>query len=551
MTKAKKSPVLALFLCLLAAPALAQNAADGDCRPAEGVQKAYIHDGAVSRALHAELTGCGPLTIGGHELDRQALAALYRGRGYGPLWVDEQGPLPAAQALLEQIQVADRDLLRPADYGPEAIAALLDAQRPAGLAELELLASHMFADYVVDLNRGSDASEMNFLTEAVAPRKVSYASILDRAAAALSLERFVRERRDLNPIYVGLRDGLAELRLEPEALETVTIPDGPVVQQGERDDRVPALRERLGLPPPASAAESDLYTVELAQAVTRFQEANGLAADGMLGANTRTVLNTRLKDRVRIALLNLERARSLPRDMGDRYIMVDVPGFQVRLFENDRQIDSIRAIVGQEYSRTPPFADEVEYIQVNPYWNVPRSIVKNEIAPKMVENPGYLAENNMEVLSSWGSDAQQLDPSRVDWRAASRGRSSFRVRQRPGPGNALGLVKFIFPNRYSIYLHDTPNKKLFEENRRTFSHGCIRVEEPMRLAEFLLDGTRGADRQDVERLIASGQRKRIDLDARVPVYITYFTAWPEADGTIEFRPDVYGRDAELHSQLFE
>ncbi|ANK80532.1 MAG: hypothetical protein TEF_06765 [Rhizobiales bacterium NRL2] len=551
MLKGKRSSIFALLVCLLPAPALAQNAVGGDCGPADGEQTAFIRDGAVSRALHARLNACGPFAVDGHALDRQALAAFYRDRGYQPLWVGEQGALPAARTLLEQIRKADRDLLQPGDYAPDAIAARLDAQRPAGLAELELLASHAFAEYGVDLDRGSVSSEMNFLNDAVAPRDASYGSILDRAAGAASLERFVRDRRDLNPIYVGLRDGLPQLRREQEAQDRVTIPDGPVVARGERDERVPLLRQRLGLQPPQDASESDLYTADLAQAVERFQQANGLAADGLLGPNTRAVLNTSLQDRVRIARLNLERARWLPREMGERHIVVDIPGFRVRLFEDGRQVASMRAIVGQEYNRTPPFADRAEYIQVNPYWNVPNSILTNEIAPKMLDDPGYLAENNMEVLSGWGGGAHVLDPSRVNWRAASRGDAGFRVRQRPGPENALGQVKFMFPNRYSIYLHDTPHQELFEKSRRTFSHGCIRVEEPMRLAEFLLQDTSGAGREDVARLIASGERERIGLDARVPVYITYFTAWPAADGSIEFRPDVYGRDAELRDQMFE
>lgn len=538
----------ALILSAAAAPAFAaeQNNADPSCRQAGDAADISPMAGEVGKALRDRLADCDGLEIAGHRLDRHSLDRFYATRGYRPLWVNAGGAL---NTLVTQLRKSDKDLLNPSVYAPDAIEERLGASDAADRAALDLMASHMFAQYVVDLHQGAVEAEMTFLTDDVAPREISYRAVLNRAAEAPSLQRFVAERRDLNPIYEGLREGLESLRRQRAETDVVTIPEGETLGEGERDERVPMLRQRLGLQPPKDPDKSDLYTVEIAEAVERFQKSRGLATDGLLGPNTRAMLNTTQRDRIRIARLNMERARWLPRDMGDRYIVVDIPGFHVRLFDGEQEVSAIRAIVGQDYNRTPPFADEAEYIQINPYWNVPNSILQEEIAPKILENPDYLAENNMEVLSGWGADARVLDPARVDWHAAARGETRIRVREKPGPENALGQVKFMFPNRHSIYLHDTPHKELFEKNRRTFSHGCIRVAEPLRLAEFLLQDNRDAGRDDVARLIEAGERERIDLEREVPVYITYFTAWPDGSGGIDFRPDVYGRDAELKDQM--
>jgi murein L,D-transpeptidase YcbB/YkuD len=238
-------------------------------------------------------------------------------------------------------------------------------------------------------------------------------------------------------------------------------------------------------------------------------------------------LNVPVQDRIRQLQVNMERWRWLPGSFGDRYILVNVPEFRLDLVEGGKTAYTMRVVVGKDQSRTPAFSDKMTYLELNPAWNIPDTIAREEILPKLASDPGYLARNNMEVIPD----------------------TDGRLRQRPGPDNPLGKIKFMFPNEYDIYLHDTPADHLFSRTERDFSHGCIRLEKPLELANILLKGDPEWTPEALQAAIDSGEQKTISLDRPLPVHILYWTAWVEKDGSVQFRKDIYGHDEQLEKAL--
>jgi L,D-transpeptidase YcbB len=331
-------------------------------------------------------------------------------------------------------------------------------------------------------------------------------------------------------IYDDLRDGLERYRERWSHLPEIEIGPGAILKAGASGERVALLRARLGLP------SGDHFDEEVAAAVRDYQASHGLPVDGAAGPATLASLNRGAGYYERIIEMNLERARALPARPAKRYILVDVPAAQLWLYEDGRPRDTMRVIAGKPATETPVLAATLRFAEVNPYWNVPPDLVRKNIAPRVLaDGIGYLAERGYEVLSDWTIDAQQLDPSTVDWQAVADGSVTPRVRQRPGGDNAMGTIKFMMSADQGIYLHDTPDKALFQKQERWLSNGCIRVEDARRLAHWLF-GEAPQDRP-------AQPDSRVPLPAPVPVYITYLTAAPAAEGGILFRPDPYGRDA--------
>ncbi|RRQ20019.1 L,D-transpeptidase family protein [Thiohalobacter thiocyanaticus] len=245
-------------------------------------------------------------------------------------------------------------------------------------------------------------------------------------------------------------------------------------------------------------------------------------------------------------MLNLERWRWLPRDLGPRYIMVNIAGFRLQLVEHDEVMQDMRVIIGKPYRSTPAFVGRLRYLVFNPYWNVPERNMREDLLPQQIADPGYLAANGYRILDGWGEDAREIDPAEIDWQRVRPVQFPYRLRQDPGPQNSLGRLKFMLPNRFDVYLHDTPARHLFERTVRTFSSGCIRVEEPVALAERVLAGTGGDWNVAVIRhLIASGETLDVRLGEPLPVYILYWTVWVDDDGRAHFVNDVYGRDRRM------
>ncbi|MEM1362526.1 MAG: L,D-transpeptidase family protein, partial [Pseudomonadota bacterium] len=330
---------------------------------------------------------------------------------------------------------------------------------------------------------------------------------------------------------------------------------GPAVpgkryELGDQGEGVAALRHRLGKLGYTAASETEAtsFDVALDQAVRDFQTANGLTVDGIAGPVTLGEVNRTPAERLGSVLVALERERWLPRDLGERYVEVNIPAFTARLKEHEETIFETRAVTGKNRSthRTPEFSDEMEYMVVNPTWNVPRSITTREYLPKLQQNPA--AVGHLTLINRQG---QTIDRATVDFASFTASNFPYRLKQQPGTRNALGRVKFMFPNRYNIYLHDTPQKALFARESRAFSHGCIRLADPQDFAVALLTPQSDTPASLFQRKLDAGRESRITLESKLPVHLIYRTARVTPDGRIVFRRDVYGRDAKILAALID
>jgi murein L,D-transpeptidase YcbB/YkuD len=353
--------------------------------------------------------------------------------------------------------------------------------------------------------------------------------------------------------YYRLRQALTHYRLLASRGGWPQIAAGPIIQLGDHDPRVKTLRHRLritgDLPVPASteSKESDGFDEALAKAVRRFQQRHGMEADGIVGPLTLAALNVPVEARVRQIAVNMERWRWLPHHLGQRYILVNIARFTLEVIEDGKSTLNMRIIVGKPYQSTPVFNATMTHLVVNPSWYVPASIAKEELLPVFRRDPDYLIRHNMRVsLSGVG----EINPRSINWLQVSAANFPYRLRQVPGPKNPLGRVKFLFPNQFSVYLHDTSNPELFARPVRTFSHGCIRIEKPLDLAEYVLRGDSSWDRHKLQRAMVHGGERTIFLPTAIPVYLLYWTAWVEEDGVVHFRDDIYQRDTPLEKALF-
>jgi len=376
--------------------------------------------------------------------------------------------------------------------------------------------------------------DMIYIDEELVPRAVHdgnspFADMNFAAWSGAPVDLFT----SVNPIYTDLRRGLVKYQQRWGDLPQVQIPSGPTLKPGGTGERVSLLRQRLGL------GGGNAYDAALAARVKEFQGVHGLKDDGIAGAGTIDALNRGAEYYQQLIIINMERAKRLPApEEQTKYAVVDAGDARLSLWENGRKVDEMKVVVGKAETATPMMAAYIKYASVNPYWNVPPELVKSLIGPRIVsQGVGYLTEREYQVLTSYGEDAQVLDPNTIDWQAVVDGRQDVRLRRLPSPANSMGMMKFMLPNYFGIYLHDSPEKDHFTKNELWISNGCVRVEDYKRFANWLFGGyvPRGKDPKVEEE---------VDLPKPVPVYMTYLTAQPTANG-VQFLPDHYGRDAHL------
>lgn len=523
----------------------------------------------------------GAISAGGESLRATPwVLRFYEGRSYRPAWSDGSGPRPALDSLLSGLRQAELEGLRPRDYHLRTLSSLLAAVRfdrrgdgrpnPRELADLDLLATDAYLTYASHLLSGVVDPVTLDATSLAVPREKDLVADL---SAALETGRIQASLRSLyfasHPGYFRLRSALARYRALAET-DWPRVPEGDTLRPGHRGKAVATLRERLkvtddlpdgpveGHEPrsgmsgghAAGADAADIFDAALEEGVRRFQRRHGLREDGIVGPATLRALNVPARDRVRQLELNLERWRWLPQDLGARYILVNIAAFQVEVIERFETVMRMRAVVGREYRQTPVFSDTMTYLVVNPSWTVPRGIAVRDKLPLVREDPGQLDRFGYKLFSDWGSDARPVNPDTVDWSEMTADRfREMRLWQAPGPHNALGRIKFMFPNRFDVYLHDTPERELFGRVTRDASSGCIRVENPLALAAYLLRDKEGWTRDRIERLLAGGSETTVGLPRPIPIHIQYWTAWTEPDGSVQFREDIYGRDRGLEEAL--
>ncbi|MDT8320934.1 MAG: L,D-transpeptidase family protein, partial [Xanthomonadales bacterium] len=354
--------------------------------------------------------------------------------------------------------------------------------------------------------------------------------------------------------YLRLSEALQELQRKRDAgLDWPRIPDGPLLEAGDTHPQLATLRERLAregfekLSAPAQAPE--FFDAALADALQAAQRRLGVAADGVLGPATRRALNRTLGERIEQVRLNMDRWRWLPDDPGTRYILVNLARFRLDLIENGESVLTQKVIVGKPYLSTPAFAGNMTYMVFNPYWEIPPNLGRRSVVPKQLENPDYFDDAGIEILSGWSRDAQRILLEEADLEAHQQKEKHYRLRQAPGPKNALGKVKFMFPNEFNVYLHDTPERDLFNRDVRSFSSGCVRVEDPLTLAQRIL-GVQGMSPAAVAARFDGGPDQTVVLKEPLPVYLGYWTAWVDDDGRLVYADDIYGRDEKFLEERY-
>lgn len=478
---------------------------------------------------------------------RPALTAHYV-RDQGPVyWVGTGRMTPFLQRLAD----AADDGLNPADYPIDALIDLRDSIDPSdadSAAAAELLFTAFLVNYATDLKIGRLAPQK------VDPRLYRNRKTVDVLAIMTQFSKeddpgdFLDAFESQNPHYQALKKMLSLYRARSETVDWPVIATGNNIEPGASDPRIPEIRERLMLtgdyPGGDDAGDGNLYDSATVLAVRSFQLRNGLEARGVIGKQTIMALNIPPSDRARQIMLNMERWRWMPEDLGDHHFMVNLAAFELQEVVGEDIYDRMEVVVGAVATQTPEFSDEMEYVEINPTWTVPYSIASREMLPKLKRNPSAYA-SDFEVfmngkLTSWGA---------VNWNAYGPGNFPFTFRQKAGPKNALGKVKFILPNPYNIYLHDTPAKDKFLATTRAFSHGCIRLSQPMELAYRLVGDVAGWSKARIDAAFASGKTTRVNLPEHIPVHMIYATAFEGDGGSVEFRPDIYGRDRKLDAAL--
>jgi len=488
------------------------------------------------------------------------LPSFYVRRLYRPAWSDGRGPTRLADDLVAALHRADLEGLRSEDYHLAGIERVLASVRaddkhgpaldPDRWAELDLLLTDAFLVYGAHLLGGRVNPETLNPQWVANGRTADIAVVLEAGLASRDIAGAIETLVPSQYGYRRLREALAKDREVAAAGGWRAIPDA-TLQLGDSGGPVVALRERLRLEgdlgggeAPAPEQNVRVFDAAVDQAVRMFQQRHGLAADGVVDGATRAELNVPVQRRVEQLELNLERWRWLPRDLGRRHIIVNIAAYELEVVEGDLVL-SMRVVVGRPFSRTPVLSDTMRYLVLNPYWHVPRDIATEELVPKARRSASYLAQNKMRVFPASGG-AREVDPTTVDWSATAR--FPYLLRQDPGPRNALGRIKFMFLNKYHVYLHDTPAGALFAEAQRDFSHGCIRIQRPIDLAVYLLQDPLW-DRDAVLLALDDAVDRSVPLPEPIPIHLLYWTAWASGDGTIQFRRDIHDRDAPLLKAL--
>ncbi|MEO8557680.1 MAG: L,D-transpeptidase family protein [Rhodospirillales bacterium] len=484
-----------------------------------------------------------PRTIDAEQLDIAALKRFYEPRDFAPAWIAGDVVLDR-DALLAAVEQADMHGLDPADYHLAALRARSGSKDEMLQAEYEVLLSDTFLRYATHMRMGRVRLSSVEADWSVQPTPFDAVAALAKVAGKDDFRALLAALPPSRPDYARLVQTLKLWRDGVAADPWPSVMPGAAIKKGATDDRLLAVRQRLIADGDLTAdqAEGNVLDEKLTAALKKFQMRYGLDPDGLVGGRTMLVMNTSRATRVQQLLATLERLRSLPRDLPSTAIFVNVAANEAEMLEDGQPVFTARVIVGTADHPTPVVAARFSSLQLNPPWTIPNSIATKEILPHLQRDPSYLAKQNMVILNR-DDDPQGLA---LDWTRYTKNYFPFVLRQLAGPATALGLVVFEMPNKFDVYLHDTPDRRLFALGDRFFSHGCVRVENPRVLASYLLRNNPQWTAQALDDAIATGETQRIMLAKSVPIFLFYQTVYVGRDDQVHFRDDTYGRDWRLN-----
>lgn len=522
------------------------------CAHAQGTTPADTAATAMREQIQALVDSEGAEVRGATIAWVEWIHEFYANRTFRPAWTDAH----SSRELLRAIEDSVLDGLDPVDYHLPLLRQLAkEASAPAASdvvrAQFDVLQTEALLRLGYHLTFGKVDPE-SF------DAQWNYGRTLEGLDAAKEIETALAKKdiyariealKPTHPFYTRLKDELQRYRAASAAGNPAELADGPTLKAGMSNARVSVLRARLAasgdLATPAPPAP-ELYDDVVEAAVRRFQERMGLTADGTVGARTREELNVPYESRILQLRVNLDRGRVLLHDLPSQFVVVNIAGYQIYVVRDEQVIWRSRVQVGTPYRRTPLFRSEISYLVLNPTWTVPPGIIRNDILPAARRDPQSITKRGLTVLDRNGAT---VDPGTIDWSQFKSGHIPYTLRQAPGDDNAMGRVKFMFPNSYSVYLHDTPSKSRFDQAERPFSSGCVRVERPLELARLLLNDPERWSDSAIARTIGSGQTQNVTLKPKMPVLLAYWTAWVDEVGKMNFRRDVYGQDAQWAAGL--
>jgi len=505
-------------------------------------------DERLAAAIYGELKG-KKSTIRVTAGEREAIVDFYRQNGFRPVWVSNRGLGERGRSVLRLLRTSADDGMSPEDYLPPTLAlfdddlTLIDEDM-GRLARLDLDLSARALRYARHASGGRIVPNKLTKYYDITPEPVDLATAMRAFLRSPDPAAYLKALQPSHPAYAVFKKTLASLReLESDAKSELIRPGKPI-KLGEDDPRVALLRQQLAVlgydKTDVLPGEETILDDALSGRLTAFQTDAGVKPTGVLDAATMVALNSRTgSPGIARLVYNMERLRWLPKTLGERHVFVNQAAYSLKVMEDGREIWRTKVIVGKPNSQTVAFSDSLEKIVFNPSWGVPPSIMKNEMIPRLRRDPGYLDRLGYRVLTP---GSKKIVRSRsVSWWKYKNGKVPYLILQPPGDDNALGELKFLFPNVHDIYMHDTPTRDLFAKPTRAFSHGCVRVENPRQFAELLL----GVDATDIAERIDSGVSRETPVTRKTSVHLTYFTAWPADDGRLLVYDDIYGRDERM------
>ncbi|MBU4054503.1 MAG: L,D-transpeptidase family protein [Proteobacteria bacterium] len=498
----------------------------------------------------------------------ESLPKFYEMNAYQPVWVEQKGRRERVDEMIRALQDAEKEGLNPNDYHLTKIQEILkkgfevtseeDCSNHNRLLALEILLSDAFLLYgshLLDGRVNPKAVDSQWYAE---QSRSDMAPILFNAIQSNEIQKTLQDLVPGQPAYGKLKEALKRYRQIAAKGGWEAVPFVNKLQKGDSDPRVTLITQRLAAElgdvdavPEEPGPASIIFDDKLETSVRKFQRLRGLSDDGVVGQNTLAAMNRSTQACVKRIEINMERWRWLPRDLGERYILVNTANFSADVMEKDHPVMTLRVIVGLQYRETPVFSHRISYLVLNPYWHVPKKLAVEDKLPMLKKNPYLLMKQKIRIFRNTGIEEQEIDPRVIDWSKVTKYNFRYRLRQDPGPLNALGRVKFMFPNRFNVYLHDTPGRELFDKTVRTFSSGCIRIEKALDLAAYLLKDDPNWSPESILAELDKNKEKTVKLKNPMPIHLQYWTALVDDAGEVNFRNDIYERDMNLIRAFYQ